>query len=93
MISEDVDELRLVLRLEQVGEDAGGERGERFVGRGEDGERAVAREGSNKAASRERRDQSREVRGGDGEADDGLRWPWCRRRRSGAAADLRALAP
>ena len=42
VVRQQVHELRLVLRLEQVGEDALGESGERLVGRGEDGEWALA---------------------------------------------------
>jgi len=43
VIREDLDELCLVRWLKKVGEDARGERGERLVGRGKDGERALAR--------------------------------------------------
>jgi hypothetical protein len=40
VVGEDVVELRLVLRLGEVGDDAGRERGERLVGGGVDGEAA-----------------------------------------------------
>ena len=45
MISQDFDELVLVLRLEQVFDRARRELGKRFIGRGEDRERTGALEG------------------------------------------------
>ena len=62
VVGEDVDELRLVLGLEQVDEDAGGQLGKRFVGRRKDAERARAAERTDEPRGRERGDQSREVR-------------------------------
>ena len=65
VVRQQVHELRLVLRLEQVGEDALGESGERLVGRGEDGERALTRESADEVGSLERGDEGRELwRGG-----------------------------
>jgi len=72
VVGEDVDELRLVLGLEQVGEDALGESVERFVGRGKDGERTLARESVDEIGGLERCDQGRELRSGDGEVHDGF---------------------
>jgi len=72
VIREQVHELRLVRRLEKVGEDVRGERGERLVGWGEDGERALARERGDEVGSLERGDEGGEVRRGGGEVHDVL---------------------
>ena len=73
VVGEDVDELRLVLRLEEVGEDAGGELGEGLVGRGKDGEGALARERVHEVSCLERGDQGGEIGRRDGEIHDGIR--------------------
>ena len=72
VVGEDVDELRLVLGLEQVGDHPGRERGKGLVGRGEDGERAGAVERVDQVAGLERGNQRGEVRGGGGKLRDGL---------------------
>jgi len=72
VVRQQVNELRLVLGLEKVGEDARGKSGERLVGRGKDGERALARESADEVGSLERCDEGGELRRRDSEVNDGL---------------------
>ena len=72
MVGENLDELVRVLWLEEVGDGAGGERGERLVGRGEDGEWTRAAQRRHEVGGLDRSDEGGKVWRGDGKVNDGL---------------------
>jgi len=87
VIGENIHELSLVLGLEQVVEGAGGQSSKRLVGRGEDGERALAGERADEVGCLQRGDQGGQIGRGNGEVDDGLR------RQEHAVDDLHHAVP
>jgi len=72
VVSEEVDELSLVFRLQKIGQHTLRKSGERLVGGGEDRERAFRGERLHEVGSLERSDEGGELRCGNSEVDDGL---------------------